>query len=354
MQALTVRNMKTNFEKDIYEQPSVIRQIVNENGETINQLSQRLREIEPAFVLIAARGTSDNAAIYGKYLFSSNNRVPVGLAMPSLYTLYQQPPVMKSGLVIGISQSGQTPDVLSVLEEAKRQDVFCISITNEEDSPLAAIADQAIILKAGKEISVPASKTYTAQLATVAILSALWSGNQELIQDIQHLGDLAEEVLSQHDAVRVVAKRYSDKEHLAVVGRGINYCTTFEIALKIKELSYMVTQGYSAADFRHGPIAMLQESFPTVALATQGKAISDMAEMIAEIKQTGADLSIFSNDESLLLQSDLTVRLPANMPEWLAPIVTTIPGQLLALHLALEKGNDPDKPRALKKVTLTF
>ena len=116
----------------------------------------------------------------------------------------------------------------------------------------------------------------------------------------------------------------------------------------------MVTQGYSAADFRHGPIAMLQESFPTVALATQGKAISDMAEMIAEIKQTGADLSIFSNDEGLLLQSDLPVRLPANMPEWLAPIVTTIPGQLLALHLALEKGNDPDKPRALKKVTLTF
>ena len=261
---------------------------------------------------------------------------------------------MTGGLVIGISQSGQTPDVTAVLEEAKRQKVYCVSITNEADSPLAAIADHAVILKAGQEISVPASKTYTAQLTTLAALSAFWRGDTEIITELEQLGDLAEEVLNQHPAIQKIARRYASKEHLAVVGRGFNYCTTFEIALKIKELAYMVTQGYSAADFRHGPIAMLNPGFPVVALAAKGKAEADMANMIAEIKQTGADLSVFSNDDKLLSLSEAPVKLPDKMPDWLAPVITTIPGQLLGLHLCLEKGYDPDNPRGLKKVTLTY
>ena len=177
--------MKTNFETDIYQQPGVIRQLIIENGEEISRVAERFRDLAPSFVLIAARGTSDNAAIYGKYLFSGINQVPVGLAIPSLYTLYHQAPRMTGGLVIGISQSGQTPDVLAVLEEAKRQNVYCVSITNEADSPLANIADHALILRAGKEISVPASKTYLAQLATLAILSANWLGNPDMISELE-------------------------------------------------------------------------------------------------------------------------------------------------------------------------
>ena len=160
---------------------------------------------------------------------------------------------------------------------------------------------------------------------------------------------MAEEVLGQNAVVKEAARRYAIKEHLVVVGRGFNYCTAFEIALKIKELSYMVTQGYSAADFRHGPIAMLQGGFPAIALAERGKAETDMSNMVSEIRQTGADLFLFSNIEALLAQTEFAVRLPGEMPDWLAPVITTIPGQLMALNLCLEKGYDPDNPRRIKE-----
>ena len=346
--------MKTNFESDILEQPKVIRRLIAENSTYMADLAHYIRSKSPRFVLIAARGTSDNAAIYAKYLFGALNGVPVGLAMPSLYTLYKQPPDMRGGLVIGISQSGQTPDVLSILEEANRQKVPNLSITNERESPIAKLAEHTIILDAGKEVSVPASKTYIAQMTVLAQLAAHWNGDDQYLNALNQLGDLVEEVLTQHQPVKLVAKNFGDKNHLIVVGRGMNHCTTAEIALKIKELSYMVAQAYSAADFRHGPIAMLEADFPVVAVAPQGKALSDMKSMIDEIHETGANLAVISNVESVLEKCRLPVRLPTHLPEWLSPIVATVPGQLLALHLALIKGLNPDKPRGLKKVTLTL
>ena len=346
--------MKTNFESDIYSQPDVIRKLIAENFADMADLAEYIRSKSPKFVLIAARGTSDNAAVYAKYLFGALNGTPVGLAMPSLYTLYKQPPDMRDGLVIGISQSGQTPDVLSILEEANRQKVPNLSITNEGDSPIAKLAEHTIILNAGKEVSVPASKTYTAQMVALAQLAAHWNGDQRYVNALYQLGDLLEEVLSQHQVIEKVAKKFGDKNHLVVVGRGMNHCTTAEIALKIKELSYMVAQAYSAADFRHGPIAMLEAGFPVVAIAPQGKALGDMDSIIEEIHVTGADLAVISNEESLLEKCVLPVRLPAALPEWLSPIVATVPGQLLALQLALVKGLNPDKPRGLTKVTLTL
>jgi glucosamine--fructose-6-phosphate aminotransferase (isomerizing) len=346
--------MKTNFESDIYSQPEVIRKMVADNSNSIADLAQYVRSKSPRFVLIAARGTSDNAAVYAKYLFGALNKTPVGLAMPSLYSLYQQPPDMRGGVVIGISQSGQTPDVLSIIEEAKKQKVPNLSITNEVASPIAKLADHAIILSAGKEMSVPASKTYTAQMVALAQIAAHWSGDQQYLDDLSRLSGLIEEVLTQHENVITVAKAFGHKDHLIVVGRGMNHCTTAEIALKIKELSYMVAQAYSAADFRHGPIAMLEEGFPVVSVAPRGKTIGDMRSMIADIRATGANQAVISNDAALLAISKLPVQLPESLPEWLSPIVATVPGQLLALHLALEKGLDPDKPRGLKKVTLTL
>jgi glutamine---fructose-6-phosphate transaminase (isomerizing) len=346
--------MKSNFEKDIFHQPTVIRGLIDEHAERMMQLADYFRKQAPRFVLIAARGTSDNAAIYAKYLLGALNQIPVGLAMPSLYSLYQQPPDMRGGLVIGISQSGQTPDVLSIFEEAEVQGVPSLAITNEPDSPMAALADHTITLNAGKEESVPASKTYTAQLAAVAQLAAYCNGDIQYIAGLKYLGDLVEEVLEQNPAVKKAAQNFGDKDHLIVVGRGFNHCTTFETALKIKELSYMVAQAYSAADFRHGPIAMLEEHFPVVALAPEGKAFADMKAMISEIQPTGADMAVISNHGALLKQSQFPIQLPRALPEWLSPIITTIPGQLLALHLAAAKGVDPDKPRGLNKITLTL
>ncbi len=345
--------MTSLYKDEIYQQPEVIRRLVRDENGQIRRLAEQLKSEPPSYIIIGARGTSDNAATYAKYLFGMFNHIPVGLATPSLFTLYKQPPLMHGGLVIGISQSGQTPDVLSIFAEAKRQGVTSVAITNKADSPMAQAADHAIYLNAGLEKAVPASKSYTAQLAAIAAIAAYWSGEEPLIHELEGLADFAQEVISQEPAAEAAAKKFAKKNYMVVVGRGLNQCTASEIALKIKELSYMVAESYSAADFRHGPIAMLDEEFPAVAVAPQGMAAEDMSQMIGEIRQTNADLAVISNVESLLLQSDFPIRLPANLPEWLSPLIATIPGQLLALHLCLRKGYDPDRPRGLKKVTLT-
>lgn len=346
--------MTSNFEKEIFQQPEVIRNFLQTQTSQFEQLSDLLSESRPKFVLIAARGTSDNAAIYAKYLISSINNIPVGLAMPSLYTLYQQIPEMQDGLVIGISQSGQSPDVRAVLEAARRQGVQTLSITNSEDTPLTSIADHNIIVNAGEEKSIAASKTYTGQLTAIAMLVAYLSADQDRISELNQLGNYLEKALTQITATQIIAERFYKKNHIAIIGRGYNYCTTKEIALKIKELSYMVAQSYSAADFRHGPIAILENSFPVLAIAIKGKALSDMETLVKEVRWKDSDLALMTNAPWLEEFSETTIRLPQEMPEWLSPIVGSIPGQLLALHLALAKGIDPDKPRGLKKVTLTY
>jgi glucosamine--fructose-6-phosphate aminotransferase (isomerizing) len=346
--------MTSILEQEIYQQPEVISNLVNTKSSQIGALAEMLRNNPPRFILIAARGTSDNAAIYAKYLFSAINRFPVGLAMPSLFTLYRQIPVLAEGLVIGISQSGQTPDVRAVLEEAQRQGVQTISISNAEDAPIIDTADHNIILDGEEEKSIAATKTYTGQLTAIAMLVAYLSGDEKLISELNLLADHIQAALSQKSATQSIAERFSKQNHIAIVGRGFNYCTTHEIALKIKELSYMVAQPYSAADFRHGPIAMLDSGFPVLSIAIKGNALNDMESMINDIRWTDAELAIMTNAPWLYQLTQTPIKLPADMPEWLSPIVATVPGQLLALHLALAKGIDPDKPRGLKKVTLTY
>lgn len=346
--------VKSNFELEIYQQPQVISNFLKRRMSEVAIMGEILRNRKPRFILIAARGTSDNAAIYAKYLFSAINRVPVGLAMPSLTTLYQQNPDLKDSLVIGISQSGQSPDILAVLEEARNQDAMTLSITNDIDSPLAKVAEHHIDIDAGDEQSVAASKTYTAQLMAIATLSACWKDNASLIDDLSSIREHVEATLNEHNAIEALAWQWRAKEHLAVVGRGLNLCTSYEISLKIKELVYMLTQSYSAADFRHGPIAMLTEGFPVIAIGIKGPAMADMQAVILEILERKAEIAVISNDKKIIAELEHSISLPANLPEWLSPIVTVIPGQLLALNLALVKGHDPDNPRSLSKVTRTL
>ncbi|MGW8225402.1 MAG: SIS domain-containing protein [Anaerolineales bacterium] len=346
--------MPSILEREIYEQPEVIKKLITHQSTEIAKLAETLRKNPPRFVLVAARGTSDHAAIYAKYLLSGINRIPSGMAMPSLYTLYRSVPDMSGGLVIGISQSGQTPDVRAVLDAAQNQGVPTISITNTKDSPIAIAADYKIILGADEEKSVAASKTFTSQLTALAMLAAHYSGDQDRIAEINLLPDFVQSALEQRPVTKKIAERFSDKEHIAIVGRGFTYCTTHEIALKIKELSYMIAQPYSAADFRHGPIAMLDTGFPVLAIAMRGSALSDMEDMIEAIHWTGADLTIMTNVDWLDQHAMDIIHLPEDLPDWLSPIVCIVPGQLLGLHLALVKGLDPDKPRGLKKVTRTY
>lgn len=344
---------KSNFEGEIFQQPDVIRRLLETKNESTAQIASELNRRNVRFAIVAARGTSDNAARYTKYMLGAYKKLPVGLAMPSLYTLYEQPVDMHDCLVIGISQSGQSTDVVAVLQEARRQNAPTLAITNFPDSPLAEAADYDIILDVGEEKSVAASKTYTAQLTATAMLTAYWSASQELREDLHRLPVLLQEALERAAAAETIAQEMAEKERLVVIGRGYNYCTALEVGLKIKELSYISAQAYSSADFRHGPVALLQPGFPVIAIAPLGKTSNDMRGMIADIHRIGADQVVITNDPELSAAGTHLIRLPDHLPEWLSPIVGVIPGQLLALHLAQAKGLDVDHPRGLHKVTLT-
>jgi glucosamine--fructose-6-phosphate aminotransferase (isomerizing) len=345
--------MSSLFEEEILSQPEVIRHLLRHAASRMKPLMGWLEQRSPSFVMIVARGTSDNAATYAKYAFGGLNRLPVALAAPSLYTRYGTPPLAANGLVIGISQSGRGDDVRTVIETARQQGAPTLALTNDLRSPLAQAAEIALPLLAGEERSIAASKTYTASLTAIAVLAAYWSGSSQAIEELQALPGWLEAVLAHQAEVEGLLEHMGDSQRLLVVGRGYNYATVHEIALKIKELAYIGAEGYSAADFRHGPIARLERGFPVLAIAPNGPTLPDMAMLCEEILATGAALGVVSNQARLRQMAYQGVPLPEELPEWLSPIVAVVPGQLLALKLALHMGLDPDRPRRLSKVTIT-
>jgi len=305
-------------------------------------------------VVIAARGSSDNAARYAQYLFGAHNRLTVTLATPSLFTRYQTPPVMTGALVVGISQSGESPDLIAVVEEGRRQGCLTLAVTNVAGSPLTAAAEHTIVLRAGKERSIAATKTYTAQLAALAMLSTAISQNGEWRQQLARVPAFvaaAHEV--DRDTVLAAAAALKDAGHGVVLGRGFNFATAFEAALKAKELAYVAVEPYSSADFQHGPIALIDTGFAAIVINAAGAVSSEVEDLLRTIVERGARPVVISNVTSSLALAAAPVPLPAEMPEWLSPIAAIVPGQLLAFHLSRLRGFDPDSPRGLKKVTKT-
>jgi len=339
---------------EIHEQPQVIDRLMHREQSSVAEIARELRLRSIRQIVIAARGTSDNAATYGKYLFGNLLRLPVALAAPSLYTIYHTPP--RTGtevLAIGISQSGESPDIVTVVEEARHHGASTVAITNELDSPLARAAEYAIACHAGAEQSVAATKTYTAQLTALALLAAHWSDEEERKAQIQLLPEAVERTLALGDAVRTGAERYRYMETAFALGRGYNYATAFEVALKLKELSYILIEAYSSADFLHGPIAVVERGFPVILVAPDGEVYPGMLAMAKELCAKGAELIVISDRKEALELALTPLSLPVTVAEWLSPITSIIPGQLFAYYLTLAKGFDPDHPRGLRKVTLT-
>lgn len=345
--------MESHLRREILEQPTVLRGLISNQAEHIMQTGRVLRELAPRYMLVAARGTSDNAATYGKYLFGARNGLQVALATPSLFTIYQRPPDLSGALVVGISQSGQSDDILEVVREAHRQGALTLAITNDPESPLARSAQHVIALQAGQERSVAATKTYTAQLVALALLSAGWSEDEVFLEEIRHLPEAVASALDEDETVGRLAERYRYISHCVVIGRGYNYATSFEIALKIKELTYVAAEPYSSADFWHGPIALVQGGFPVLVIAPSGQVQPNVLKLINTLREREAELLVISDDDKALALAQTPLRLPVGVPEWLSPVVAVIPGQLLAYHLTLARGYDPDHPRGLRKVTIT-
>lgn len=340
------------LQNEIREQSAITDLIVSEQRTAIQEVAAAIRSFDPAFVCLAARGTSDNAALYAKYLWSSYLRLPVVLAAPSLHTLYEMPPDLRRGVVIGISQSGRAEDVRRVLADARQQGALTIAITNYADSPMAQAAEHHIALLAGEEVSIAATKTYTAQLTIIAMLTAALDTRHGLADDLPSLSGWVQNALDASEEVSSWSERYRYMSNFSVIGRGYNYCTALEISLKVKELCYLSTTSYSEADFRHGPIAMIQPGFPVMLIGTQGPTLAQMVDLAHKLKEREAELLVISNDDELLAQGLHAVRLPV-MPEWLTPIASVIPGQVFAMQEAMHRGYAVDKPRGLSKVTVT-
>lgn len=343
----------TNLYREIHEQPAVLARLLVEERETAAALAAEIQRRGVDHVVIAARGTSDNAARYAQYLLGAHNGLPVGLAAPSLFSIYQQPPRFGNALVLGISQSGKSPDIVSVLAEAQRQGALTAAITNFPQSDLGRASDFVLNLHAGEEKSVAATKTYTASLAAIALLSAALSGDEALLAALNQVPGVAAQALALPGIDRV-AERYRYMSACIAIGRGFNYCTAFELALKLKELTYTVVEPYSSADFLHGPLALLSDGFPMVVAAPSGRMLPEIKSFMATAKERAAELVVISDDAEALGMARMPLALPAGVPEWLSPLVAILPAQLFAMHLAHTRDYDPDRPRALRKVTETF
>jgi len=339
---------------EILEQPSRLEALLVSQRKNVEKISHAIQERNIQFAFLAARGTSDNAGRYANYLWGAMNGLPLALATPSLFTYYRQPPRLSNALVVGISQSGQSPDIVSVLQEGKRQGNLTLAITNAPDSPLAQAADFVLGIEAGPELAVAATKTYTTELMAIAMLSAALAGEVTRWRELERVGEWAQQVLGQDAAIGQAASRYRYMQQCVVLGRGYNYASAFEWALKLKELTYVEAEPYSSADFQHGPVAMVARGFPVLAILPTGKVFDSMLPVLDHLqRELLAELVIISNSEAALRRAQTPFGLPAEVPEWLSPLVSIVPAQLFAYHLTLAKGFDPDHPRTISKVTET-
>jgi glutamine---fructose-6-phosphate transaminase (isomerizing) len=340
------------LQTELAEQPEVVQRVLRDESGAIAEAAQAARKADIRSVMIAARGTSDNAARYAQHVFGRFLGLPVALATPSLSTLYGAGPRLERTLVIGISQSGQSPDVCAVIQDAREQGQTTVAITNALDSPLAQEALASIDIGAGLERSVAATKTYTASLAVIASLTAQLSGEASLMSDLQSIpGAMQVQLeLGTGSATEV----FDGVDRCSLTGRGPNYATAFEAALKIKELTGIAAEPYSPADLMHGPAAVLGPGSPLIALALTGPALASIVDAEREAAQRGARRLVLTDSAGTDFVAGCEILALSEVPEWLSPFIAILPAQALAAELALSRGLALDTPFGLSKVTRTL
>lgn len=342
--------------REIREQPEGIRRLLEDSEAVVEDLANDPDVTAARWVMIAARGSSDNAARYGQYLLGWRHRLPVALAIPSLLTVYGTEPDLEDALVVGVSQSGQSPDVVAVLEAARNQGRPAIAVTNDPGSALAAAASHVIELRAGEERAVAATKTYSASLVALALLSAAFaepSDRAATLATLRLLPAAMEEAIDNAFDAAERFDRYRDVATCVVIGRGLNYGTAFEVALKVKELTGVFAEPYSPADLLHGPIAAVDPGSPAVLVAPREPSESSVRDILPRLHETGVDTIVLAEDAELLRGATTPVQLAPAPSPWLTPVTAVVPGQVLALRLAELRGLDPDDPAGLTKVTRT-
>ncbi len=341
--------------EEIRQQPEALERTLRTQLKRIERFKRLIAKRRPRLVVLAARGTSDNAALFGRYLLEITTGIPVSLAAPSIYTLYGARIDFRGALVVAVSQSGESTDTNLVVSQARQQGALTVGITNEASSSLAKLAEHVFFVRAGKEKSVAATKTYTGQVLMLYLL-AYALGAKLRPDDLARIPERVHLALRTEREIAALSERYRFMDHCVVVGRGLNYANAFEFSLKLMETCYVVAERFSSADFLHGPIAMVEPNFPVFVFAPTGVTSPPVLEAIAKLKALDAETVVITDAGNALAAGAATrvIRLPQRMRELYTPIPYIIPAQIFAASLADQKGLNPDHPRTLTKVTLTL
>lgn len=339
--------------EEIKQQPEVLRGCYDVNSAAISQIVSEIKKRDIKSVVIAARGTSDNAAVYGKYIIEILTGLPVSLSAPSIHSVYNKKISYGNSLVIGISQSGKAGDALEVIHAAKLENALTVTITNFPDSPLAVLSNYHLNCNTGLEKSIAATKTFTAEIFLLASLVSEWTGNSDLKRELAGVSDGIRAVFSLEDTIKDLVKRYRFSNECFVLARGINYPVTLETATKIQETSYMRAKAFATSDFYHGPMAMIEKDSPVIVFAPEGPSLRDVREIIVKLREQGADILIVSDIEEVCALGDCSLLLPVSGSDFITPFYNVVVAQMFACQLSLLKGLNPDQPRSLKKVTIT-
>ena len=337
---------------EMAEQPDVLRRVLREGAPAIRETARRIAARRPRFVLLSARGTSDHAALYAKYLIEVELGLPCGLASMSTTTAYGAKPLLEDVLLITVSQSGGSPDLVASTRTARGAGAITLAVTNNPDSPLAEASEFHVDVLAGPEKALPATKTYTAELlALYLFVMGLRGFDGSTAAAV--LPDLAEEVLERGGEVRELAGRYRFAERMVITSRGYGYPTAKEAALKLMETSYIPALAYSGADLLHGPLAMVDNISPVIAIVTEGRGGQALQPVLDRLRGRGADLVVIGPRLQVAAASGGFALPTGHLPEALQPVLEILPLHKLAFEVSVARGQDPDAPRALAKITET-
>ena len=350
---------------EIEQQPQVLERTLRREVRAIERFRRRINGRAFSMVVLVARGTSDNAALFGRYLIETTVGLPTSLAAPSVTTLYGAKPNWSDALVVGLSQSGESTDTNLCLQAAREQGALTVGITNEPGSSITKCVDELFQVHAGRERSVAATKTYTGQLLVLYLL-AYALGAPIPPRVLERLPAVAARALSVKKSVEALSERYRFMTNTVVVGRGLNYATAYEFSLKMMETCYVVAERFSDADFLHGPIALIGKGFPVFVFAPPGPTQPGVTSMLAKLRDLEAETIVIGHgnsqgNEAQAGDASHHIRLPGSIPkirgcpsDLLTPIPYIIPAQLFTASLAEQKGIDPDQPRTLTKITKTI
>jgi len=339
--------------EEIAEQPSALARTITEERGKIARLGKHLKTRNIDLIVLVARGSSDNASLFGRYLLEIATGIPVSLSAPSVHTIYGARLKLDRALVVGVSQSGEGEDINRVLENARACGAYTVGITNEPKSTMTGLVDETLLTHGGRERSVAATKTFTGQMLLFYMLASELAIKPPPFS-YEAIPQFVERALEQKPAILELVQRYVFMENCVVVGRGLAYANAYELALKLMETCYVVAERFSSADFLHGPLAMVERHFPVILFAPPGVMLPGVKNLIERLSELHAETLAITSDISVAGSCTRAIVMPREIDEFLAPIPYIVPGQIFAALLAEAKGLDPDAPRSLSKVTRTL